>query len=125
MVRLLDAQVWRFLLAGAGNTLLTYLLYLLLLRPVGHRVAYGIAYAAGIGLAYILGRGFVFKRHAGWRSVLLTPLIYLLQFCLGLVIVEVSITLLGLRAEIAPLLAIAATLPLTYVLSRWAFMRPD
>ena len=124
MLRTLDGQVWRFLLAGAANTLLTYVLYLLLLGQVGHRLAYSFAYVAGIGLAYVLGRGFVFRRHDGWRSVLLTPLIYLLQFCVGLAIVEVSITLLGMRAELAPLLAIAATLPLTYVLSRWAFMRP-
>ena len=124
MLRRPDSQVWRFLLAGAANTLLTYLLYLLLLKPVGHRLAYGLAYAAGIGLAYVLGRGFVFKRHAGWRSVLLTPLIYLLQFCAGLLIVEVWVTVLGLRAELAPLVAVAATLPLTYVLSRWAFVRP-
>ena len=123
MLRRLDGQVGRFLLAGAANTLLTYLLYLLLLSHVGHRLAYALAYAAGIGLAYVLGRGFVFRRHDGWRSVLLTPLIYLLQFCAGLLIVELWITLLGLRAEFAPLLAIAVTLPVTYVLSRWAFAR--
>jgi putative flippase GtrA len=123
MLRRLDGQVWRFLLAGAANTLLTYLLYLLLLGQVGHRVAYAAAYAAGIVLAYALGRGFVFRRHDGWRSVLLTPLIYLLQFCVGLLIVELWVTVLGLRAELAPLLAIAVTLPLTYVLSRWAFTR--
>jgi putative flippase GtrA len=124
MLRRLDGQVGRFLLAGAANTLLTYLLYLLLLAPLGHRIAYGIAYAAGIALAYALGRGFVFRRHDGWRSLLLTPLIYLVQCCFGLLIVEVWVTVLGLRAEFAPLLAIAATLPLTFVLSRWAFTRP-
>ena len=70
MLRMIDAQVWRFLLAGAANTLATYLLYLLLLGPVGHRVAYGIAYAAGLGLAYVLGRGFVVRstlRQPAWR----------------------------------------------------------
>ena len=122
MLRRPDGQVWRFLVAGATNTLLTYGLYLLLLGPLGHRLAYALAYAAGIVLAYVLGRGFVFKRHAGWRSVLLTPIIYLLQFCVGLLIVETWITALGLRAELAPLVAIAATLPLTFVLSRWAFV---
>ena len=118
----LDGQVWRFLVAGAANTLLTYALYLLLLGPLGHRLAYGLAYAAGIVLAYALGRGFVFRRHAGWRSVLMTPLIYLFQFGVGLLVVELWVTVLGLRAEFAPLVAIAATLPLTYLLSRWAFL---
>ena len=118
-----DGQVWRFLVAGAINTMLTYALYLLLLSTLGHRLAYGLAYAAGIALAYVLGRGFVFRRHAGWRSVLLTPVIYLFQFCVGLLVVETWITVLGLRAEFAPLVAIVATLPLTYVLSRWAFLK--
>lgn len=123
MLRKPDGQVWRFLVAGASNTLLTYALYLLLLGTLGHRLAYGVAYAAGIVLAYVLGRGFVFKRHAGWRTVLLTPLIYLLQFCVGLLVVELWVTVLGLRAEFAPLAAVAVTLPLTFVLSRWAFVR--
>jgi putative flippase GtrA len=111
----------RFLLSGAVNTLLTYVLYLLLLAPLAHRVAYTIAFASGIALAYALNRGFVFRSHAGWRSALALPLIYLLQYALGMAIIEVWVAVAGLSAALAPLAAIAITVPLVYWLSRAAF----
>lgn len=111
----------RFLLSGAANTLATYALYLLLLAPLGHRIAYTLAFASGLALAYALNRAFVFRSHAGWRSVAALPLIYLLQYAAGLAIVEAWVALLQWPAALAPLAAIAATLPVTYVLSRKAF----
>ena len=112
----------RFLLSGAVNTLLTYLLYLLLLAPLGHRVAYSIAFACGIALAYGLNRGFVFRTHAGWRSALALPLIYLLQYALGMAIIEVWVAVAGVSAALAPLAAIAVTVPVVYGLSKAAFV---
>jgi putative flippase GtrA len=123
MGRAPEGRVWRFLVSGAANTLLTYLLYLVLLANLGHRLAYSVAFASGVALAYCLGRVFVFKTHAGWRSVWSIPLIYLLQFGLGLLIVELWIVFWGLPAALAPLAAVVVTLPCTYVLSRWAFAR--
>jgi hypothetical protein len=49
------------------------------------------------------------------------PLIYAFQFGLGLAMVEVWVTLLGLPAAFAPLWATSVTVPLTYLLSRYAF----
>lgn len=118
-----DGRLGRFLISGAFNTLVTYLLYLLLLDLLGHRIAYAAAFAAGVALAYFLGRGFVFRTHAGWRTALLTPLIYLLQFGLGLAIVESWVTLLHLPAGLAPLAAVAVTIPAVYLLSAWAFTK--
>lgn len=113
----------RFLLSGAANTLATYLLYLLLLDALGHRLAYSAAFVTGIGLAYGLNRVFVFESHAGWRSVVAMPLIYLLQYGLGLAIVEAWVAWLQWPRPLAPLAAIVATLPLTYLFTRAAFLR--
>lgn len=112
----------RFLVSGAANTLLTYLLYILLLDAIGHRLAYSAAFLTGIGLAYVLNRNFVFESHAGWRSVLAIPLIYLVQYGLGLSVVEAWVTWLQWPARWAPLAAIGATVPLTYLLTRAAFL---
>ena len=111
----------RFLVSGAANTAATYLLYLLLLGPLGHRWSYSIAFACGVALAYALNRKFVFRSHIGWRSVVAVPLIYLIQFGLGLAIVETWVVWLQWTAALAPLAAIALTLPLTYLLSKKAF----
>ncbi|MDB5889346.1 MAG: GtrA family protein [Polaromonas sp.] len=113
----------RFLVAGGVNTALTWLLYLLLLERWGHRLAYTAAFAAGIGLAYVLNRFYVFNRHTGWRSMLALPAIYLLQYAVGLGVVEVWVRHLALWPEAAPLVAVAVTLPMTFILSRAAFTR--
>ncbi len=113
----------RFLLSGALNTAATYVLYLLLLDALGHRWAYTAAFASGIALAYVLNRVFVFKTHAGWRSLLAMPLIYLLQYALGLAVVEAWVVWLQWPRQLAPLAAVAVTVPCTYVLSRLAFLK--
>ncbi|WP_164671025.1 GtrA family protein [Pseudomonas viridiflava] len=111
----------RFLMSGGFNTALTYGLYLVLLMFLSYNVSYTISYVAGILLAYTLNRFFVFKSHQGLRSVILLPLIYLVQYCLSLVILWCWVEKLELDARLAPLVAIALTLPVTFVLSKLAF----
>lgn len=115
--------IGRFLVSGATNTALTYLLYLGALGALGHRLAYTLAFASGLLLAYLLNRHFVFCAHAGWRSVLAMPLIYLVQYLVGLGVVEVWVRGLGGPAALAPLAAIGVTVPMVYLLSRKAFSR--
>lgn len=114
----------RFLLSGAFNTAVTYALYLVLLRIAPYRVSYTISYVAGIVLAYELNRAFVFRTGRSVRSALATPLIYLLQYLLGLAIVTVSISRFEIEPRFAPLLSVAITVPVTFVLVRYAFRRP-
>lgn len=116
------ARALRFLASGAFNTLLTYLLYLGALAFMSPGVAYTLVYALGIALAYALNRAFVFRSHAGWRSAVAMPLIYLLQYLLSLGIITVWVRL-GLPAALAPLPAIALSMPVTYLLTRASFVR--
>ncbi|HEY1230425.1 MAG TPA: GtrA family protein [Ramlibacter sp.] len=115
-------RIVRFLASGAVNTLLTYVLYLFLLPWLGAVWSYTLAYVAGIVLAYVLNRAFVFRAHAGWKSVAAMPLIYMAQYGMSIAVVSLSVRA-GLRPEYAPLPAIALSLPVTYLLSRLAFRR--
>ncbi|MES2784426.1 MAG: GtrA family protein [Pseudomonadota bacterium] len=117
------ARITRFLASGLVNTAATYALYLLLLRPFGHRWAYGAAFAAGIVFAYVLYRGFVFREHGGARSAIGNPLMYGAQFLIGLAIVEAWTVWLDAPAAFGPLAALAVTVPLTYLASRWIFTK--
>jgi len=119
---LLGSPALRFLLAGGLNTLTTYLLYLLLLASLGYRVSYTISFTAGIVLAYFLNRLFVFKTHRGARSLAMLPLVYLAQYGLGAGIVHLWVEVLGQAKEIAPLLAVVITIPVTFLLSKLAFV---
>ncbi|UZA70833.1 GtrA family protein [Pseudomonas viridiflava] len=111
----------RFLMSGGFNTALTYGLYLVLLMFLSYNVSYTISYVTGILLAYTLNRFFVFKSHQGLRSVILLPLIYIVQYCLSLVILWCWVEKFQLDARLAPLVAIVLTLPVTFILSKLAF----
>jgi putative flippase GtrA len=119
-------RIVRFALSGAFNTAVTYALYVLALRLWLPHVAYTVVYVAGIALAYVLNRVFVFRSHAGWRSVAATPVVYLFQYLLSLGIVQLWVSV-GLPASLAPIPAIVLSLPVTYVLSRLSFSQrsPD
>ncbi|KPX26529.1 Membrane protein [Pseudomonas syringae pv. delphinii] len=111
----------RFLMSGGFNTALTYGIYLILLMFMSYKISYTISYVTGILLAYILNRFFVFKSHQGLRSVILLPLIYAIQYCLSLVILWCWVEQLQFDERLAPLAAIALTLPVTFILSKLAF----
>jgi len=117
----LIATFGRFLLSGGFNTVLTYALYLLLLRFLSYRVSYTAAFCAGIALAYCLNRFFVFGTHAGVSTVALFPMVYLVQYLVGLGVVSAWVEILGWSASLAPIAAIILTIPVTFVLSRWIF----
>jgi len=58
--KLLDASVWKFLLVGVGNTLLSMVL-MFLLEGLGYWPSTAIAYVAGAVLSFFLNRHFTFQ----------------------------------------------------------------
>ncbi|MBU5434028.1 GtrA family protein [Pseudoflavonifractor sp. MSJ-37] len=57
--KLLDASVWKFLLVGVGNTLLSMVL-MFALEGLGYWPSTAIAYGAGAVLSFFLNRHFTF-----------------------------------------------------------------
>ena len=112
----------RFLLAGGLNTLITYLIYLGLLRVLGYQISYAIAFVIGIVISYALNRAFVFKVHQGYRSAVLLPLVYLLQYLIGAAVVWTWVDVLHQQPAVAPAISIIITLPFTYFLSKFVFV---
>lgn len=117
----LPALFLRFVMAGGLNTVITYGVYLLALAFMHYSYAYSLSYALGLIIAYVFNRNFVFKSHRGWRSVVGLPLIYVAQYGIGLGIVWLWVSQLGWYVELAPLAAIALSLPITFILSKWVF----
>jgi putative flippase GtrA len=113
----------RFLISGGVNTVTTYAVYLALLQVTGYKLAYSIAYVFGIVLSFVINRFFVFQTHRGWRSMLLFPLVYLAQYVVSLGVVWAWVECFHLMKELAPLVAVVITIPLTFVLSRFVFGR--
>lgn len=111
----------RFLMSGCVNTAITYALYLTLIQFLSYKVSYTISFVAGILLAYCLSRFFVFRVKAGLSAVTLFPLIYLVQYLLGLGVVTLSVDTLNWDKALAPLASIALTVPITFFLSHLVF----
>ena len=111
-------QFGRFLVAGAANTAVTVLLYEGLRRVLPYLVAYGIAYVAGIALAYALGTGYVFERTRTLAGAALFPLVYVAQYLLGTALMWLQVDRLGVDPTAAVLVVVVATIPVTFVLSR-------
>jgi putative flippase GtrA len=108
----------RFLAGGALNTGSTFVLYWLLLLVVEYRIAYAISFVAGILLSYVINTRFVFRTDYSLRKVVLFPLVYLLTYFAGAVVLDLAVSRFGVDARFAPFISICATLPLTYLLSK-------
>ena len=119
----MKAEVLRFLVAGAVNTGVGYLVYLALLLVVPYAVAYSLSYAFGIVLSYALNTWFVFRQPWDWRKLAAFPLVYALQYLVGLATLTLLVEAGLASRELAPLVVIAITVPLTYFASRFVIRR--
>ena len=111
-------QLIRFVGIGGVNTLVTYILYLLLLFAFSYQVSYAITYIFGIGLSYWLNLKFVFKERNTKTKIVLYPLVYLVQYLFGVFILYLAIDRFEISEKIAPILVIIASIPLTFSLSK-------
>lgn len=111
----------RFILAGAFNTGLTYLLYLSLLFIMPYPYAYTATYIVGIAMGYILNSFWVFKRSPRPRSFMLYPFSYGFNYLAGLMLLWTLVNILHISKEIAPLIVVAITVPFMYLLVKKIF----
>jgi putative flippase GtrA len=114
-----ERQEFRFLVAGAINTSLGYALFLLLNLGLDYRIAYSLSFAFGIVLSFVLNSLYVFRQPLRWRRLAAYPVVYLLQYFVGMACVWFFVGVLDQPESLAPIPAIAITLPATYFLSRY------
>jgi putative flippase GtrA len=108
----------KFIAVGAFNTLVTYALYLWLLRSMSYSLAYSISFAAGIVIALLLHARYVFKVGITPRKLLLYPLTYGVQYVFGLVVVTLAVRLLNIPERYALACSIMLSIPLMFWLTR-------
>jgi putative flippase GtrA len=119
----LRGQALRFLLTGATNTVATYLLYLLLQLVLPYQGAYAISFVAGIAFSYWLNIRFVFRSGHTTARALAFPFVYLVQYLAGALLLAFLVERIGMAQEVAPIVVVVATLPLTFLLSRYVLAR--
>jgi putative flippase GtrA len=112
------SQALRYLAAGAVNTALTYGLLLVALRLFEYRLAYTLVYVVGIGLGYWMQSRFVFDAPMRWRTGALFPLVYGIQYAVGLAVLWLLVDRWQVREEYAALAAVLVNVPAGFLLSR-------
>jgi putative flippase GtrA len=115
-------QFLKFVLIGTANTVITYLIYRVLLLFLSYYIAYSISYVLGIGFSYFCNAIWVFKRPPSWQSFLSFPLVYLFQYVLSLMGTVLLVEVWHVPARYAPLFIIVVSVPVTFVLSRLVFL---
>lgn len=111
-------QFARFLIAGAVNTVASYVIFLLLLGFMPYLVAYTISYVIGIAISYVLLTSFVFAAPRRMATALRFPFVYVVQYLIGSAVIVLLVETWNVRAPIAAIVAIFATIPLSFLLSR-------
>jgi putative flippase GtrA len=120
---------WRelitFVFFGGLNTILTYGIYLLLVSFVAYPTAYTLSYAAGIFISYSLNARFVFREKLRLSKALQYPVVYLVQYLLGLGLLYLLVEVAHMTKFIAPVVIVLITVPCTYLLSRYVIKGPS
>jgi putative flippase GtrA len=118
-------QVMRFALVGAVNTGTYYGLYLLLDRWLPYLAAHVAAFALSMVGSFFLTTYVTYRTRPTWRKFLLFPLTNAANFVITTVGVYVLVEWAGVDGRWAPLLAAAAAIPVTFLVSRTIMLRPD
>ena len=114
-------QFTRFLVVGTANTAFAYVVYLVLLLLVDYRVAYTFAYGAGLVSGYLMHARFVFGARPGARSAASYLMTYAAMYLLSLLVLYVAVDRLAVPKPLGMLVALAFTVPASFILMRWGF----
>ncbi|MFJ8035867.1 MULTISPECIES: GtrA family protein [unclassified Streptomyces] len=115
-------QIITFALVGVVNTATYYLLYLLFLGWLPYLAAHVLAFALSMVGSFFLNARFTYRTRPTWRKFLLFPLTNATNFVITTAGVYVIVDVLHAGSRFAPLLASAAAIPVTFVVSRWVML---
>lgn len=119
-------EFFRFLIVGGLNTAITYAIYFAgVSLHIHYMIAYSFAFIIGIMMSYTLNTAFVFKSTFAIRKALRFPMVYFIQYILGVMLLYILIDTLHVDKKIAALLLIFFTVPLTFLLSRFILQDTD
>ncbi|EKX64980.1 GtrA family protein [Streptomyces ipomoeae] len=121
--RRISGQILAFALVGVVNTMTYYGLYLLFLSRLPYLAAHILAFALSMTGSFFLNARFTYRTRPTWRKFLLFPLTNATNFVITTVGVYVIVDVLHAGNRFAPLLASAAAIPVTFVVSRTIMLR--
>jgi len=119
------SRMIRFGLVGVVNTGTYYLLYLLFTLFLPYLVAHVCAFMISMVGSYFLNCYFTFRIRPTLKKFLLFPLSNATNFVVQSVGLYVLVSLLHMNHIVAPLLAAAVAIPITFVIAKLILLGPD
>lgn len=119
----IHSEFFRFLLVGVSNTLVGYVVFLLLLPFLPYLYAYTFSYCVAVLNSYFMSVLFVFKRKISLHSFLKFPFVYVSQYFLGASILWLLVGKLELAPAWAMIVVIIVTVPITFLASRFVLKK--
>ncbi|MFC9929322.1 GtrA family protein [Streptomyces sp. NPDC127190] len=119
---MIPRQIFTFAAVGVVNTAAYYLLYLLFLTWLPYLAAHVLAFAISMVGSFFLNARFTYRVRPTWRKFLLFPLTNLANFLITTAGVYVIVDVLHAGSRFAPLVASAAAIPITFLVSRWVML---
>lgn len=111
-------QALRFVLVGGVNTAAYYGLYLLLRGWIGYLPAHVAAFVLATVGSFFLNTLFTYRVRPTLRRFLLFPLSTVANFVVTTAGVVVLVEYAGLDERVAPLVAAAVAIPVTFLVAR-------
>ncbi|NJP42076.1 GtrA family protein [Streptomyces sp. PRB2-1] len=108
----------RFALVGGVNTATFYGFYLALHPLMPYFAAYSVAFVLSMIGSFFLNTYFTYRTRPTWKKFFLFPLTNVTNYVVTSIGVYVFVEWVGMNDKIAPLVAAAAAIPFTYILSR-------
>jgi len=118
----------RFLVGGALNTGATLALYWILMQFMHYQWAYLVSFCSGVLLSYMLNTRYVFRARHSWLKFVLFPLVYLITYSIGALVLRLAVEHFRVPEGLAPLIPIVVTLPVSFLLTKFVLQlrdRPD
>jgi putative flippase GtrA len=111
-------EVILFLVVGVSNTLLTYVVYLALLRVAHYGWAFTGAFVVGLVFTGLLNIRVTFARHPTVAACLAFSAYYCVYYVFALGLLHVFVEWLGVDEHWAPLIMLPVVVPINFVMSR-------
>jgi putative flippase GtrA len=116
------ARILRFGVVGVINTAVYYACYLALKAFLPYLAAHVIAFVIAMIGSFFLNCLYTFRIKPTWRKFLLFPLSNLTNFVVTSVGLYVLVGRLHMNSTIAPLVAAAAAIPVTFVVAHYVLV---
>ncbi|MEO0595298.1 MAG: GtrA family protein [Chloroflexota bacterium] len=123
MTKFTKSETLRYILVGGLNTGITYLIYLLVLLFAQYIIAYTVSYVSGIVISYVLNSLLVFRQPLQWSKAIQYPVVYVVQFIIGSILITFFVEVLAIDPSLAALANVIVLLPISFILTRFILTR--